>query len=104
MRSLIIISFLAAATWASECEFESCDKHPYGKPVNILNISDDGVSEIDSNAIDSLFSHPELKNRKAVIVTIVGDFRKGKSYFLNYCLRYLYGNVSFLIFNQLSEF
>lgn len=96
MRIFIIyICFIATAAWASECEFESCDKHPHGKPVNILKVNDYGVSEVDSNAIKSLFSHPELKNRKAVIVTIVGDFRKGKSFFLNYCLRYLYENVSY---------
>lgn len=33
-----------------------------------------------------------MKDRKVVVVSIVGAFRKGKSFFLDYCLRFLYGN------------
>jgi hypothetical protein len=49
---------------------------------------------IDAEAIDSLFLHPEVKNRKIMAFSIAGALRKGKSFFLGYCLRYLYSTVS----------
>jgi hypothetical protein len=65
------------------------DRHPYGESINILNGLDS-----DFQSIDKLFMHPEVKDRNVVILSIVGAFRKGKSFLLDYCLRYLYANVS----------
>ena len=71
--------------------------HVYGKPVNILNFSADNKVLFDKTALDEIFLDPEVKPRKIVIVSIIGAFRKGKSFFLNYCLRYMYANVCFCI-------
>jgi hypothetical protein len=67
-------------------------EHKYGKGLNVLKMESDKLY-YDSKVINDLFMHPEVKNRKAVIISIVGVFRKGKSFFLDYCLRYLYTNV-----------
>ena len=49
---------------------------------------------VDYEKITNIFSNNDLADRKIVTVSIIGALRKGKSFFLNYCLRYLYANVS----------
>ena len=71
--------------------------HKYGKSVNIFNFCADNAVLFDKTALDEIFLDPEVKTRKIVIVSIIGAFRKGKSFFLDYCLRYMYANVSFRI-------
>lgn len=55
---------------------------------------DSGEAKIDKIAIDRILKRAELKDRKIVAVSIVGAYRKGKSFILNYFLRYLYFTVS----------
>ena len=71
--------------------------HLYGKSVKVLKFSNDNKMLIDNNELNRMFLHPEVKTRKIVIVSIIGAFRKGKSFFIDYCLRYMYANVSFEI-------
>ena len=66
-----------------------------GEPLNIVKFNDSNSLEFNKTALDELLLHPEVKNRKVVVLSIVGAFRKGKSFFLDYCLRFLYGNVSY---------
>jgi atlastin len=65
----------------------------YEKSLQILKF-EDGKVLVDLDPLKSLLHHPEVKNRKIVAFSIVGAYRKGKSFFLGYCLRYLYANVS----------
>jgi atlastin len=69
-------------------------KHPHGKPENILRFKSDDQFEIENEKLKEIFTHPDVINRKIVAFSVIGAFRRGKSYFLNYCLRYLYANVS----------
>lgn len=71
--------------------------HSYGNPITICEFVDNGTLEINGRCLEILLLHPEVKNRKVVVVSIVGAFRQGKSFFLDYCLRYLYANVSEII-------
>ncbi|KAL7018733.1 hypothetical protein ACKWTF_010886 [Chironomus riparius] len=64
----------------------------YGNPVNILNVTDRNEFIVDIEGINKILLRPDLIERKIVAVSIVGIFRKGKSFLLNYFLRYLYGN------------
>lgn len=68
--------------------------HQYGKPENVLSYSEDKKIIIDEEAMRKMFEHPQMKNRKIVAFSIIGAYRKGKSFFLDYCLRFLYSNVS----------
>ena len=75
----------------------SLEKHQYGTPLNIMEFKKNGDKTkvcIDVAVLESIFLHPEVENRKVVVVSIVGAFRKGKSFFMDYCLRFLYANVS----------
>ena len=67
--------------------------HPYGKAECILEFKE-GKSVINEEALNNIFDHVDVKNRTIVAISIVGARQKGKSLFLNYCLRYLYANVS----------
>lgn len=68
--------------------------HPFGQPVNVLKFGEGNKVLIDNAELDKMFLHSEVKNRKIVAFSIIGAFRRGKSFFLDYCLRFLYANVS----------
>lgn len=64
-------------------------------PVQLLNINgNDGELQFNQNTVNDLFMNPKIVERNIVVFSIVGAFRKGKSFLLNYVLRYLYSNVS----------
>jgi atlastin len=65
----------------------------HGEPLKVINFANSTL-EFDRAALESLLLHPQVKDRKVVVLSIVGAFRKGKSFFLDYCLRFLYANVS----------
>ena len=69
-------------------------QHPSGKPESLLKFSSNNKVESNLEPITKLLQHKDLKDRKIVVFSIIGAFRKGKSYFLDYCLRYMYANVS----------
>lgn len=73
-------------------------EHPYGNAITIHNIKANGDVTNDFGAIEKLLNHPDVRNRKIVLFSIIGAYRRGKSFFLDYCLRYLYANVSYLGF------
>lgn len=68
-------------------------KYP-GEALRIQYADEKGEPKIDYKSLDKLFLHPDVKDRKIVAVSIAGSYRKGKSFFLGYCLRFLYSNVS----------
>ena len=68
----------------------------FGKTINILQFTNDMKIIADKAAIKEIFNHAEIEDRKVVILSIVGAFRGGRSFFLDYCLRFLYANVSHL--------
>ena len=61
--------------------------------MNIVKFSNSSF-EFDKAALEGLLLHHDVRDRKIVSLAILGAFRRGKSYFLDYCLRYLYANVS----------
>ena len=73
----------------------SSHQHPYGKPENVLGFAEDSKVFIKDEPLKDMFLHPDVKHRKIVAFSIIGAYRKGKSFFLDYCLRYLYAHVSF---------
>jgi len=73
----------------------STQQHPYGKPENVLGFSKYKEVFVRDEPLRQMFLHPDVKHRKIVAFSIIGPYRKGKSFFLNYCLRYLYTHVSF---------
>lgn len=68
--------------------------HHFGKPVSILKFGEDNKVIADTAEWEKMILHPDVKHRKVVTFSIIGAFRRGKSFFLDYCLRYLYATVS----------
>ena len=68
--------------------------HPFGKPISVLKFTETKEVVVDQSELDKIFSHDEIQDRKVVILSLIGAFRGGKSFFLDYCLRFLYGHVS----------
>ncbi|CAG9811380.1 unnamed protein product [Chironomus riparius] len=66
--------------------------HQHGKPVSILRFSDNKEVIVDNRELEKIFNHPEIQDRKVVILSLIGAFRGGKSFFLDYCLRFLYAH------------
>lgn len=74
-------------------------EHPNGRALNIVQFVEEKL-QFDKSELDSLLLHPQVKDRKIVVFTIVGAFRKGKSFFMDYCLRFMYANVSFNLISK----
>lgn len=72
------------------------DLHPFGRAVSIWNFTEDNKVEINSDEIENIFNHPDVNDRNVVVISLIGAFRGGKSFFLDYCLRFLYAHVSIL--------
>lgn len=67
-------------------------KNQYGKSVNVLKFSTDNKVLIEMSELDKMML--QVSNRKIVFVSIIGTVCSGNSFFLDYCLRYMYANVS----------
>ena len=66
---------------------------PDERAICILKTKDDHSFELDEEALESVLLQPEIKNKKVAVVCVAGAFRKGKSFLLNFFLRYLDGKV-----------
>lgn len=82
--------------------------HPHGRPITLMKFKEGSEESNESSAqqsnlandvedslrqLSSMLNHPEVHDRKIVIISIAGAFRKGKSFFLDFILRYLYATV-----------
>ena len=67
-----------------------------GKPIQIMELKDHQFILKDKELIEIL-NHEDVRNRNIVVVSIAGAFRKGKSFLLGFCLRYLYAQVNIVL-------
>ncbi|XP_070497491.1 atlastin-like isoform X2 [Chironomus tepperi] len=67
-------------------------QHAHGNSENVLGFTKDNKVFINDEPLKKMFLHADVKNRKIVAFSIIGAYRKGKSFFLDYCLRYLYAH------------
>ena len=66
-----------------------------GHPVQIVVVADDHTFNLDEEKLESILLQPDIQNKCAVVVSVAGAFRKGKSFLLDFFLRYLNVDVSF---------
>jgi hypothetical protein len=75
-------------------------KHPHGQAQVIIDLVPGQPIAIHSQASQMLTEMSrQLGDYKIAAYSIVGAFRQGKSFFMDYCLRFLYANVSKKILN-----
>nr|CDS33517.2 atlastin 2 [Hymenolepis microstoma] len=66
-----------------------------GEPLQVITTTgtDKGNStELVESALSRILLDNRVKNKKVVVVSVVGTFRKGKSFLLDFFLRYMYSN------------
>lgn len=73
-----------------------------GHPIQIL-IPQNHSFDLNSNELETILKHDEIKERNVVVVSVAGAFRQGKSFLLNFYLRYLEAQVR-AIFSSFSLF
>jgi len=71
--------------------------HSIGEAVTVLDLTNEDNVCVNKIELDKIFNNVEVINRKLVLLSLIGAFRGGKSFFLDYCLRFLYAHVSVLI-------
>lgn len=60
-----------------------------GEPVQIVVVGDDHTFDLDEEKLEDILLRPEIQDKCVVVVSVAGAFRKGKSFLLDFFLRYL---------------
>ncbi|KAF6202674.1 hypothetical protein GE061_003074 [Apolygus lucorum] len=55
-----------------------------------LIVYEEGKFALDTAALEKYLLHEDVKDRNVVVLSVAGAFRKGKSFILNFFLKYLY--------------
>ncbi|XP_035016938.1 atlastin-3 [Hippoglossus stenolepis] len=60
-------------------------------PVQIVTVSkDDHSFALDTKALAEVLLAPEVRDKHVVVLSVAGAFRKGKSFLLDFMIRYMY--------------
>jgi len=89
---LIANSCLQAVEEQEEEEEEEEEEKP--KPIQIVlaNKEEHGF-ELDTAALERILLQDHVKDLNVVVVSVAGAFRKGKSFLLDFMLRYMLSQV-----------
>ena len=69
-----------------------------GRAVQIIKPENHSI-QLQLDELKSILEADDIKDRHVVVVSIAGAMRKGKSFLLNFFIRYLYAQVSCRIAN-----
>ena len=64
------------------------------RPIQIVLAKPDHTFELDLEALREILLSDDVKDCKVMVLSVAGAFRKGKSFLLDYLLRYLNNGVS----------
>lgn len=76
----------------------SCPQEPVeeekARPIQIVVANEDEHSfELDAAALEKILLQDHVKDLNVVVVSVAGAFRKGKSFLLDFMLRYMHNQV-----------
>ncbi|CAJ0956295.1 unnamed protein product [Ranitomeya imitator] len=72
--------------WSSEEE----EYEKKAQPVQVLVVKDDHSFELDEGALNRILLSEDVRDKEVVAVSVAGAFRKGKSFLMDFMLRYMY--------------
>lgn len=58
-------------------------------PPQIVVAKPDHTFDLDEDALQEILLSDEVRDRKVVVLSVAGAFRKGKSFLLDFIIRYL---------------
>lgn len=61
--------------------------------IQIVLANEDHTFSLDEEALSEVLMQDEIKDRYVVVVSVAGAFRKGKSFLLDFFLRYMNSKV-----------
>lgn len=64
-----------------------------GEPIQIVIACENHTFELDEEALEKILLRKDVQDKKVAIVSVAGAFRKGKSFLLDFFLRYLSAGV-----------
>lgn len=67
----------------------------HGKPIPIVLAEENHQFILDEEALEDILLKDDIKDRNVVVVSVAGAFRKGKSFLLDFFLRYMKATVSY---------
>lgn len=65
--------------------------------IQIVIANDDHTFSLDEEALNNVLLREEIRDRTVIVVSVAGAFRKGKSFLLDFFLRYMNVKVSYSI-------
>uniref|UniRef100_A0A8B9LG45 Atlastin GTPase 2 n=1 Tax=Astyanax mexicanus TaxID=7994 RepID=A0A8B9LG45_ASTMX len=85
---------------AVEEEFEPEEEEPVAegaRPIQIvLANQEDHMFELDASALEKILMQEHVRDLNVVVVSVAGAFRKGKSFLLDFMLRYMHNHQSWM--------
>lgn len=86
----VICSIFLLVFFCSKISAEDVVNSPH--PIQIL-YQENREFKVKLHELEDILEADHIKDRKVVVVSIAGAFRKGKSFLLNFFLRYLNAQV-----------
>lgn len=77
--------------FSDDFEYEDSMTKPHAVPIVVAN--NDHSFQLDEEALRKVLMRDELKDRFVVVVSVAGAFRHGKSFLLDFFLRYMNAKV-----------
>ena len=59
------------------------------RPIQIVHAKSDHTFELDVDSLETILLSDEVRDKKVVVLSVAGAFRKGKSFLLDFFIRYL---------------
>lgn len=83
--------------WSVRSSFAEVNSPLRPRAVQIIKAKKDHTFDLDREALSEILLSDEVRDRKVVVLSVAGAFRKGKSFLLDYLLRFLTNGVSYLL-------
>ena len=78
--------------------FQKVAEKAVAGPIQIVVANEDEHSfELDEAALENILLQDHVKDLNVVVVSVAGAFRKGKSFLLDFMLRYMHSQVTWAI-------